>query len=741
MASKRSAPRFRTGRVGPVALTARFVGVSALAGVLAAGVLLPAVGTLGVGAKASAQSFDSLPGDFKRPPLSQASHIYDSKGNLLATVYDRDRTVVKTQDIAPTMRKAIVAIEDARFYQHGAVDPKGILRALNQNAENGGVSQGASTLTQQYVKNVFVEDAGNDPKAVAEAQRQTIGRKVREMKYAIKVEEELTKTQILTNYLNITFFGEQAYGVEAAAQRYFSVHAKDLSLAQSAMLAGVVQSPSGYDPLTNPKAALDRRNTVLRRMAQLHAVTPVQAAAAEKTPLGLNTSKPKNGCITATSGSGFFCDYVKNTVLNDATFGKTAAAREKLWKTGGLEIHTTLDPQAQASSAQAVTSRIYSTDPVAGAVVMVEPGTGRVTAMAQSRPYGFGKGQTTINYSVDKDMGGSNYGFQTGSTFKPFTAAAALEKGISPGQTYKTGSKIDMSNQPFSTCNGTTSAPNWQPQNELTSEKGTFNMATALQKSINTYFVKLSQQTGLCEIATLAEKMNVHMGNGKQLVQSPSLTLGGNTIAPLTMAAAYATFANEGSYCTPVAIDSITTATGKQLAVPKTQCSQVMQKTTADTINTMLLGVVQDGTGKAAGLTDRESAGKTGTTDNRMAAWFLGYTTNMVGAVWMGDPANKQSMYNLRIGPQYYDKVEGADGPGPIWKLAMSGALSGKPAGSFQKVSLPTAPSQDGNGGKKAGGGGDNAGGSGGAGNGSKPGKGHGGNTGGPWGGLIGGWG
>ena len=220
---------------------------------MAAGIALPAFGALGLGAKSAAESFNSLPDEFKTPPLSQASQIYDADGGLIATVYDRDRTVIPGDQIAPVMREALVDIEDNRFYQHGAVDLQGVLRALNKNAASGSVAQGASTLTQQYVKNVFVEQAGSDQKAVLEAQRQTLGRKIQELRYAIELEQTLPKDQILTNYLNITFFGEQAYGVEAAAERYFSVHAKDLTLPQAALLAGLVQSPSMYDPVTNAR--------------------------------------------------------------------------------------------------------------------------------------------------------------------------------------------------------------------------------------------------------------------------------------------------------------------------------------------------------------------------------------------------------------------------------------------------------------------------------------------------------
>src|SRR6478735_440174 len=333
---------------------AKFLGVAALSGAVLAGIALPAAGALGLAAKGTVEGFDEIPSNLKTPPLSQRTTILDNEGGAIATVYSRDRTVVPLKNISPYMQDAIVAIEDSRFYEHGAVDLKGILRAMNRNVQAGGAAQGASTLTQQYVKNVFVEEAGDDPEKVAEATQQTIGRKVRELKYAIQVEEELGKKKILENYLNITFFGQQAYGVEAASQRYFSKHAKDLTVQEAALLAGIVQSPSRYDPVNDEAEATKRRNVVLTRMAQVGHISPSQAEKAKKAPLGLKVSKPKNGCITAVNDASFFCDYVREVFLSEPVFGKTRKDRAKVWNQGGLTIRTTLDPQAQESVHQSL---------------------------------------------------------------------------------------------------------------------------------------------------------------------------------------------------------------------------------------------------------------------------------------------------------------------------------------------------------------------------------------------------
>nr|WTB32136.1 penicillin-binding protein [Streptomyces sp. NBC_00830] len=682
---------------------AKFLGVAALSGVVLAGIALPAAGALGLAAKGTVKGFDEIPANLKTPPLSQRTTILDSKGGAIATVYSRDRTVVPLKNISPYMQKAIVAIEDARFYQHGAVDLKGILRAMNRNVQSGETTQGASTLTQQYVKNVFVEEAGDDPDKVAQATQQTIGRKVQELKYAIQLEEELGKKKILENYLNITFFGQQAYGIEAASHRYFSKSAKDLKLEEAALLAGLVQSPSRYDPVNDTEEATKRRNTVLQRMADVGDISQATAKKAQSTPIKLKVSKPQNGCITAVSGAGFFCDYVRQTVLSDPAFGKTAKDRAKLWAVGGLTIKTTLNPQSQSASNEAATSRVNVNDKIADAVVQVQPGTGQILAMAQSRPYGLdqSKHQTVLNLSVDHRMGGSYAGFQVGSTFKPITAAAALENGISPAQSFTSDHQISLPGESFRTCDNQPADTNpWNVSNELESERGTFDMTSALGKSINTYFAKLEQQVGLCETLSMANKVGYIRGNNKPLQPNPSTTLGGQESTPLAMASVYATFANRGTYCSPIAILSVTKPDGKQLDVPKSKCSQAMSEHTADTINQMLMGVVEDGTGTQAGLSDRDNAGKTGTTDERKNAWFVGYTPNLSTAVWVGSDGAKQiPMSNITIGGQYYEDVCGGCLPGPIWKTAMTGSLSASETPAFTPVDVPRAdPRGDGEG-------------------------------------------
>ncbi|MEU9634894.1 transglycosylase domain-containing protein [Streptomyces tendae] len=687
-------PKKRSGGgLSPTQQAAKFLGVSVLAGAVLAGIALPAVGALGLAAKGSVEGFDALPTNLKTPPLSQRTTILDAEGGTIATVYSRDRTVVDLKDISPYMQKAIVAIEDSRFYEHGAIDLKGVLRALNKNARSGEVSEGASTLTQQYVKNVFVEEAGDDATKVAQATQQTIGRKIQELKLAIQVEEELGKKKILENYLNITFFGQQAYGVEAASQRYFSKHAKDLNVQEAALLAGIVQSPSRYDPVNDEAEATKRRNIVLNRMAQVGDISTAEAEKAKKAPLGLKVSKPKNGCITAVNDASFFCDYVREVFLSEPVFGKTRKDRAKIWNQGGLTIRTTLDPKAQESVHQSLKDHVNKSDSVAAASTLVEPGTGRIVAMGQSKPYGYGKDETEINYSVDHAVGGSNYGFPTGSTFKPFLAAAALEENVPATKEYASPYDMDYPS-PIQTCDKPwINDSGYRVENENESEVGPYRLKEAMAKSVNTYFVQMLADIGLCPVASMADKLHVHQGNGDKLPQNPSaLALGSVGMSPLTMASAYATFASRGMYCTPVAIESITQKVGnkqKSLEVPKSTCSRAMTEKTADSVNTLLQGVVDSGTGKAAGLSDRDNAGKTGTTDERKNAWFVGYTPNMSGAVWVGSASQKVEMKNITIGGVYHPLVFGGAVPGPIWKDAMTGALEGKDSPSFNLVDIP----------------------------------------------------
>ncbi|MEV0538021.1 transglycosylase domain-containing protein [Kitasatospora sp. NPDC050463] len=674
--------------------------MSVVSGVLLAGLALPAAGALGLTAKSTAEGFEDIPDDFRTPPLTQSTQIFDAKGGLIAKVYERDRTVLTADQMSPLTRQAQVDIEDARFYEHGAVDLKGVLRAASKNAESGTASQGASTLTQQYVKNVNVEKAGDDQAAVKEAQRKTLGRKIQELKVAVKLEEELTKDQILTNYLNITYYGNGAYGVEAASQRYFSKSNRDLTIAEAATLAGLVQNPSAYDPKLHPQAAQTRRNVVIDKMLENKHITADQAKEAKAAPLGLTFKEPQNGCITAQAGMGFFCEYVRRVVKQDPAFGNSVAERKKFWDQGGLNIYTTLDPDKQAAAQNAVSSNVRVTDSVSAAASMVEPGTGKILAMAQTRPYGLDKdrNQTVVNLNVDLAMGGGN-GFQPGSTFKPIVAAAALEAGRPPTQEYPSPNKLEYPTT--KTCTGTwknDARPKAVVPNESANEKGPYQLKEAMALSVNTYFVQMEQDIGLCPVKQMANKLGITTrASGKPLDEVPAMGLGVEEVSPLTMANVYATFAAQGTYCAPIAINKITTLDGKDVPAPAGRCGQVFSETTAQALNTVLNGVTENGTGAKANLEGgRQIAGKTGTSDHKKAAWFSGYTPQLATAVWLGGPNGGVEMRNITINGKYRAEVFGADGPGPIWQDAMNQALRGAPKVPLKMADIPDpAPRTD----------------------------------------------
>src|ERR1700742_3287444 len=448
----------RTGVVG------RLIAISAVGGMIAAAMALPVVATTGVVLRDQANKA-AAPASATFGTLPQRSEILDNSGHLLAYVYDVnggktasasgiDRQPVTFDQIAPVMRKAVVAIEDNRYWSEGALDPKGTLRALVNDLEHKPV-QGGSSITQQYVKNMLILTAANKQQAQA-AYEETLSRKLHELRLAITVAHQQSKQQILTGYLNDAYFGNLAYGIEVAAETYFNTSAAKLTLPQAALLAGMVENPTGYNPFTKPATAKERRNTVLARMVQTGVLDAKSAAKAEQAPLGVSNSTPDNGCTASRAGTGaFFCNYVEHVFVNDASVAKTPQARARLLATGGLNIYTTLDEEDQNAAANAVNyvlpdgSHVYNPANNAETEVLVQPGTGYIKAMAENRPYG--SDGTTINYAVDTPYGGLN-GVQTGSSSKLFTLVTALEQNIPfgytltvPGQTTVTG---------FTNCQG-----------------------------------------------------------------------------------------------------------------------------------------------------------------------------------------------------------------------------------------------------------------------------------------------
>ena len=449
----------------------RLVTFAAVGGVLAAAMVVPVVAATGVLVRNEANKFTAV--TLSAQGLPQRSEILDRNGHLLAYVYGVDvpyynsadsasalhyfgwdRQPVGYSQIAPNMVNALVGIEDSRYWVHGAIDLRGTIRAAVNDLQHKPV-QGGSTIAQQYVKNVLLlaAEEANNTQAVQAAAADTLSRKLNELRMAVNAEHQQSKQDILAGYLNDAYFGNFAYGVEAAAETYFGTSAAKLSVTQAATLAGIVENPSAYDPVLHPATALQRRNTVLARMAQTNnGLTTAQATADEAKPLGLNYSIPESGCQSSSVGSaGFFCQYVEEVFLHEPAYGKTPMARAKLLSTGGLKIYTTLDPQDQQAANNAVNyvepgnSGFWNPGRNADTEAVVQPGTGQIMAIAEDRPYGPGRGQTEINYAVNTAYGGSS-GVQTGSSSKLFTLITALKQGTPfgfqlkvPGSTTVTG--------------------------------------------------------------------------------------------------------------------------------------------------------------------------------------------------------------------------------------------------------------------------------------------------------------
>ncbi len=679
--SMHTPPGHRPGPIGILGRIAGLLGGALIGGLVVALMLMPVIGGAGIVTRDAFASFQSLPQALSTPPLAQRTVILASDGSTLAALYYQNRVEVPLSAISPAMRQATVAIEDSRFLDHHGVDLKGILRSVATNASAGEIQQGSSTLTMQYVKNVLVNQAASADDLEA-ARGDSMTRKIREARYALGLEQVFTKPEILERYLNIAYFGAGAYGVEAAARRYFSKPAAELTLSEAATLAGIVQRPTAFDPLRNPELSTTRRNVVLRRMAELGYVGQDEADRAALIPMStsLRPSVMTNGCTS--SYAPFFCDYVLNEIRSNNVFGTTPEEREAFLRRGGYTIRTTLDPQAQSAAFTTVSEYIPIKDASrrAAAISMVEPGTGRILAMAQNRNWGTsGKGNTTYNYNVGTDAGGTR-GMQAGSTFKIFTLAAALEAGISPYEYIPAYSPATF--EDFVDC---TTGEKFAPvtvRNSTTS--GTLDMARATAYSTNTYFMALEERTGICRPVEIAESMGVTLGSGDPLLRVPSFTLGTMEVTPLAVANAYATFAAHGMYCEPVAIIEILDRDGNRLPVPDGNCQRVVKRDVADTVTVMLNGVVNGSiggrTGAAMALDEWQVAGKTGTTNESAAVWFAGYTSTLAAAVWVGDPRGGYAhpMKQVTINGRYYDQVFGGTLPGPIWHDAMEGALAGK---------------------------------------------------------------
>jgi membrane peptidoglycan carboxypeptidase len=655
--------------------------VAAVLGVVVAGLAIPFAGLAGIGARNVARTMDNLPEELKTEDLAQRTTILDANGNRLASLYDENRITVPLKGISRNMVKAVVAIEDYRFYQHGALDLKGTLRALITNQANSGVVQGGSSITQQLVKLTLISQAKTKAEKAA-ATDETYARKLKELRYAIALEQSHSKDWILERYLNTAYFGDGAYGVQAAAKHYFDVNARDLSLRQSALLAGLVKNPYGYDPTKFPDRAIERRDVVLDRMAELNVVPREKAEKNKQRDLGLNVQEVDNGCVNSTAP--FFCDYVLTYLLQDPAFGATVKERKNVLYNGGLTIKTTIDMTAQQAAANAVAAHVNPTDGAIGALAIEQPGTGNVLALAQSRPMGNRKklGETYINFTVPKEYGGAN-GFQPGSTFKVFTLAAALGQGLPLTTQFDSPSPKTFDMSDFSNCPGEGTFGGAYTANNSTGT-GWYNMYSGTRNSVNTFYLQLEELTGVCAPWTLANQMGVKLTD-PAAERYPSFTLGIADASPLEMAEAYATFAARGLHCASRPVTQILDSAGNVVKDYASQCTQVMQQNVADAVSNVLRGVIEGGFASAQAL-PVAAAGKTGTTQEQKAVWFCGYTAHYAAAATIAgiDPLGRPESLVGKIvdGETIYDAT-GSGFAAPIWGDALKLLTAGQPYDDF----------------------------------------------------------
>jgi membrane peptidoglycan carboxypeptidase len=649
-----------------------------LAGIVVAAAFFPGMAMSGLAAKAGAEAFDELPAELSVRSAPQISYVYANDGEtLLTTMYDENRRDSSLDDVPQVMRDAIIAAEDHKFYEHNGVDIQGIARAFVANTANDATTQGASTLTMQMVR-LAASYFAETPQEVLDATEQTTGRKLLEARRAMAVEKRLTKDQILENYLNMAFFGHGAFGVYAASQVYFGKAPKDLELSEAALLAGLVQSPSEYNPATEEGVPLatERRNYVLDQMVITGAITPAEAAEAKAVEVEVEGERTRNGCVATTKNNwGFFCDFFYRWWLDQETFGATPYERERRLKGGGYHIVTTLDPKVQKAAKENVEQYLETGNPHALMVAAVEPGSGKVRAMAVNRNYRLddpddpknkphtdprkraqglrGTYPNTTNPLISG--GGDITGYQAGSTFKIFAVVAGLEEGLpldynrrSPGR-YTTRFPVEAGGA--ASC-GT----RWCPANANGPYmNGVRNMWSGFGRSVNTYFAQLMEAAGPENVVDAANRMGIRFRAGEDAAladnaeQWGSFVLGVSGTTPLDLANAYATVASGGKYCEPIPVQEIRTLEGESLDVADPRCRRVIDEdvalAAADAAKCPVGGQSHYGRcqppgtfAQGTGIVGKPIIGKTGTSDGNRTASLVLSTRQLTVAGIMADP-------------------------------------------------------------------------------------------------------
>ena len=658
----------------------RLFGLSAIAGLLTFALLAPIAAVASYATTTGFTAFNSLAEYIKPVNAAQASTIY---GNLngepvaLATFYHENRVSVDYDQMSKNMINAVIATEDPRFFKHIGVDILSLIRATLGVASSGLSGPGGSTITMQYVKNSLIEAANiaGDEEALEAATVTTIDRKIREIRFAMALETVTSKEDILAGYLNLSFFGNQLNGIESASNYYFGVKAKDLTVPQAALLTAMLRAPNAYKPdeEENLPDAKIRRDYVINNMRDEGYITAAEAEAYKKEPIVANITPTATGC-EANQPTAYFCDYVVWTIRNSPEFGEAREDREMLLRRGGLEIYSSMDVALQNTTDSVVKTEmpIDNRWALGAASISVEVGTGRVLAMSQNRIFNQTNDEdpltTSVNYSTDKDYGGSS-GFQTGSTYKIFVLAEWLSKGFLLGDRVDARKRVWEASEFRSRCGGLSGT--WDPRN---SNSASFTNETVLRStslSINTAYVNMAALLDLCDIRDMAVKLGVKRADGDELSFVQSSVLGVNELSPLSLAGAMAGFANDGVYCTPIAIDRVVVrTTGEEMVVPATQCSRAMSSEVAAAATYAFQQVISSGTGTRSRTGDGVPiAGKTGTSDATVQTWMTGYSSRVATAVWVGNVVGKQAVDNTSVNGLFGGAVRHE-----IWRSVMQQA-------------------------------------------------------------------
>jgi penicillin-binding protein 1A len=612
---------------------------------LAAVLLVVVVGVAGFGAGVAFSQSCSL-SSLKPVNIGQNSFVYAADGSLLGVIPAvRNRQPVSLRRMSAWLPKATVAVEDKRFYEHGGIDYEGIARALWADVSAGKVVQGGSTITQQLVRNMYT------------GSEKTFNRKIKEACLAIKLANKWPKSKILQSYLNTVYYGNHAYGVEAAAETYYSKPARELNLPQAALIAGLPQAPSDYDPIVNPKAAQLRRNEVLKAMYTTGDISAQEYHWAVRRKLDL---KPGSIYQSQNIKQPYFFSYVLQQL--ESVYGANTV------REGGLRVYTTIQPKLQRDANESIRETLDEPGDPAAAIVSVVPGTGAITTMTAVIP---GNKHNQFNLTSQSQR-------QAGSTFKTFVLAAAIEQGIDPDNTYYTSAPFTCTTGPWCAADYEAGKP-WTVHTYSNAYAGSISITNATLQSDNTVYAQLTLDVGPENVYKMAERLGVNL-TGQKVVAS--IGLGSLLVSPLDMAAAYATFADGGIYAKPTAISKVILPNGRvdtDAGWGKPQTRRVLSQAVAWKVTQILGENALYGTGAGSGDGTHPNAGKTGTTSDYADAWFDGYTRDYSTVVWMGYPRGEIPMTDV-----HGETVAGATFPVPMWHLYMGAAEKGKPARDFQ---------------------------------------------------------